>query len=97
MWMVTDDGTRLQAEQEEDEEEEDEEDENLDDNSVGMLEVVGSQAICRVCGKNLGERTVLKTANRTKRAFVKLYNIKIDSDPEYFPHLLHRSCLQLLK
>ena len=90
--MVTDDGTRVQAEQEEDEEEE-----NLDDNSVGMQEVVGSQSICRVCGKNLGERTVLKTEKRTKRAFLKLYDIDIDSDPEYFPHLLHRSCSQLLE
>ena len=90
--MVTDDGTRVQAEQDEDEEEE-----NLDDNSVGMQEVVGSQSICRVCGKNLGERTVLKTEKRTKRAFLKLYDIDIDSDPEYFPHLLHRSCSQLLE
>jgi hypothetical protein len=93
--MVTDDGTRLEAD---DAQEDTIMDEDIDvENNDENTDIVSSQQLCKVCGKNLGNRIIPKDDRFLPEMFLDFYQIDVQSEPDFLPKNLHRYCFQSLE
>ena len=104
MFMLRDDGTRVESEARDsldeqvdfdDEKNEGEVDEDHNSNSV----LVGDQSLCRVCGKSIvgDKRTMEKSKKHLPRAFKNLYSIDVMKEAVFFPNLVHQKCSRALE
>ena len=102
MFMIREDGTMDEGGGAAEEEMvfADEEDDHIDSEEEEDDDIiVGSQNLCRVCGKSLeGEERNVKVGDNTlNRAFSKLYQIDVCMEPDYIPKNVHYKCFWALK
>ena len=104
MFMVTEDGSRVESGSGDERV-----DEPADDHGGGGVDIeedpnsnsnlVGDQNLCRVCGKSLvnEKRNLSKSEKHLPRAFNNIYGIDVLKEDDFYPKLVHSKCSQALQ